>query len=803
LFDDFRFAARSLAASRGFLAVVVVTLAVGIGLNSAIFSALYGIVLRPLPYVAPERVMTLWEANPEQGLDQEQVSGGNFQDWRDQADSFESLAAFRRGSRVLTDDEVPVQVGSAVVSPAAFTMLGVDALHGRVFAPEEEAEEFEHLAILSHGLWQRHYGSDPEIIDTVIQLSEESYTVVGVMPPGFHFPPGEKDIEVWTPLVVSPVMLRVRAMRFYDVVGRLEPGVSEQQAHAELKAITDQISASNPESNEGWSVDLIPAREQLVGGIASTLWLLWAAAGIVLLIACVNVASLLLARSGEHQAEYAVRAALGAGKIALLKRSLAESLLLAGTGGICGLLVGYAGAGVLRALMPGGVPRVDEIAVDTTVIMTAVGLSLAAALIFGLVPAIRAMTPRLGLVLQEKGRGHSGGRASARALDVLVALEVALAIVLLVGAGLLIRSFGQLSSVDPGFRTENTVTVAITLPEPKYSDSGLRRQFFNELVDVASTLPGVTAAGASSALPMSSVGLDFDLPFQILGQAPVAQSDRPRAEYRSVIAGYFETMGIPLLRGRLLDRFDREQNRPVMLINESMERLYFEGQDALGQALEVPMAGNMEIVGVVGDVRHNGLGDAVRPEMFVSYEQFSLRDMEIVVHTDGDTAQVVAALRSAAAELDPVQPIGRVSSLDQLVDDSLAQARFNMALLTALGFCALALAAIGIYGIVSYGVVQRTAEIGIRKTFGADDNAVRYLLLSKAMRLTLSGVVVGMVGAVIGARWIRSLLFGIEPLDPLTLVGVTVTLLIVAFISAAIPAARAAHIDPAIALRRR
>jgi len=803
VFNDFRFAARSLSSSPGFLVVVVVTLAVGIGLNSAIFSALYGIVLRPLPYVAPERVMTLWESNPEQGLDQEQVSGGNFQDWRDQADSFESLAAFRRGSRVLTDDEVPVQVGSAVVSPTAFTMLGVDALHGRVFAPEEEAEEYEHLAILSHGLWQRHYGSDPAIIDTVIQLSEESYTVVGVMPPGFQFPPGEKDIEVWTPLIVSPVMLRVRAMRFYDVVGRLEPGVSEQQAHAELKAITAQISAANPESNEGWTVDLVPAREQLVGGIASTLWLLWAAAGIVLLIACVNVASLLLARSGEHQAEYAVRAALGAGKMALLKRSLAESLLLAGTGGICGLLVGYAGAGVLRALMPGGIPRVDEIAVDTTVIMTAVGLSLAAALVFGLVPAIRAMTPRLGLVLQEKGSGHSGGKASARALDVLVALEVALAIVLLVGAGLLIRSFGELSSVDPGFRTENTVTVAITLPEPKYSDSGLRRQFFNELVDVASTLPGVRAAGATSALPMSSVGLDFDLPFQILGQPPVEQANRPRAEYRSVIAGYFETMGIPLLRGRLLDRFDREQNRPVMVINESMERLYFEGADALGQALEVPMAGNIEIVGVVGDVHHNGLGDAVRPEMFVSYEQFSLRGMEIVVHTDGDAAQIIDALRSAAAELDPVQPIGRVASLDQLVDESLAQARFNMALLTALGFCALVLAAIGIYGIVSYGVVQRTAEIGIRKTFGADDNAVRYLLLSKAMRLTFSGVAVGMVGAVIGARWIRSLLFGIEPLDPLTLAGVTVTLLIIAFISAAIPAARAAHIDPAIALRRR
>lgn len=803
MLDDLRFAARSLAASPGFLAVVVVTLAVGIGLNAAIFSALYGIVLRPLPYVDPERVMTLWEANPEQGIEQEQVSGGNFQDWRDQADSFESLAAFRRGSRVLTDDDVPIQVGSATVSPAVFTLLGIDAQHGRVFTPEEEAEEYEHLAILSHGLWQRHYGGDPTIIDTVIQLSEESYTVVGVMPPGFHFPPGEKNIEVWTPLVVSPVMRRVRAMRFYDVVGRLKPGVSQQQAHAELIAITDQIAAANPESSDGWTVDLIPAREQLVGPIASTLWLLWAAAGIVLLIACVNVASLLLARSGEHQAEYAIRAALGAGRMALLRRSLAESLLLAGTGGVCGLLVGYAGAGALRRLMPSGTPRVDEIAIDTTVVMTAVGLSLAAALLFGLVPAIRAMTPRLGLVLQEQGRGHRGGGATARALDVLVALEVALAIVLLVGAGLLIRSFGQLTSVDPGFRTDNTLAVAITLPEPKYSDSGLRRQFFNELVDAVAVLPGVRSAGATSALPMSSVGLDFDLPFQILGQPPIAQADRPRAEYRSVIAGYFETMGIPLLRGRLLDRFDREQNRPVMVINASMERLYFAGQDALGQALEVPMAGNIEIVGVVGDVRHNGLGDALRPEMFVSYEQFSLRDMEIVAHTDGDAAQVIDALRRAAADLDPVQPIGRVASLDQLIDESLAPARFNMGLLTGLGFCALVLAAVGIYGIVSYSVVRRTAEIGIRKAFGADDASARRLLLAKAMRLTLSGVAVGMVGAVVGARWIRSLLFGVEALDPLTLVGVTVTLLVVAFVSAAIPAARAAQIDPAIALRRR
>jgi putative ABC transport system permease protein len=800
---DFRFAARSLLAAPGFLAVVVITLAVGIGLNAAIFSALYGVVLRPLPYAEPERVMTLWETSPAQGIAQERVSGGNFQDWREQAESFEELAAFRRGSHVLTDDDVPVQVGSATVSPAVFGMLGVDPIHGRVFTPEEEAEDFAHLVVLSHGVWSRHYGADPDIIDTVIQLSDESYTVVGVMPAGFHFPPGEKDIEVWTPLTVSPVMARVRGMRFYDVVGRLSDGVTEQQAHAELAAISNQIATDNPESNEGWTSDIVPAREQLVGEVASTLWLLWAAAGIVLVIACVNVASLLLARSGENQSEYAIRAAIGASRVALVKRSVAESLLLAGTGGICGLAVGFAGAGLLRRLMPSEIPRVDEIGVDPIVIGAAIGLSLAAGVIFGLVPAVRAMTPRLGLVLQEDGRGHRGGGATARALDVLVALEVALAIVLLVGAGLLIRSFGVLTSVDPGFRTDGTVAVAITLPEPKYEDSAPRRIFYNDMVNAVSNLPGVTAAGATSALPMSPVGLDFDLPFQILGQPPLEQGDRPRAEYRSVTAGYFEAMGIPLVRGRLLDDFDREQNRPVMVINQTMERLYFAGEEALGQALGVPMAGEIEIVGVVGDVRHNGLGETIRPEMFVSYEQFSLSEMEIVFHTTGDVGAAIDALRLKAAELDPVLPIGRAATLDQLIDASLAQPRFNMALLTALGVCALVLAAVGIYGIVSYGVVRRTAEIGIRKAFGADDAAARQLLLGKAMRLTLVGVVVGMVGAVAGARWIRSLLFGIEALDPLTLVGVTVTLFLVAFASAAIPAARAAHIDPAIALQRR
>ena len=803
MLTDLRFAARSLRAAPGFLAVVVVTLAVGIGLNAAIFSALYGVVLRPLPYAEPERVMTLWETSPEQGIAQERVSGGNFQDWREQAGSFESLAAFRRGSHVLTGDDVPVQVGSATVSPEAFRMLGVDALYGRVFAATEEAEAFEHLAILGHGLWQRQFGADPGIVDSVIQLSDESYTVVGVMPEGFHFPPGEADIEVWTPLVVSEVMRQVRGMRFYDVVGRLEDGVSEQQAHAELKALTDQISRANPDSNEGWTVDLIPAREQLVGNIASTLWLLWAAAGIVLLIACVNVASLLLARSGEHQTEYAIRAAIGASRVALLRRSVAESVLLAGAGCIFGLMIGYAGTGLLRRLMPSEIPRAGEIAIDPTVILIALLLALGAGVLFGLVPAVRAMTPRLGLVLQEGGRGLRGGGASARVLDVLVAFEVALAIVLLVGAGLLIRSFAELSSIDPGFRTEDTIAVAITLPEPKYSDSGLRKQFFNELVDTASSLPGVRAAGATSALPMSPVGLDFDLPFQILGRPPAEQGDQPRAEYRSVISGYFEALGMPLLRGRLLDRFDREQNRPVMVINETMERLYFAEEDALGQALDVPMAGNIEIVGVVGDVRHNGLGDAIRPEMFVSYEQFSLREMELVVHVEGDAAAVVDAVRRKAAELDPSLPMGRVAGLDQLIDESLAQPRFNMALLTALGFCALVLAAIGIYGIVSYGVVRRTAEIGIRKAFGADDAAAQRMLLLKAMKLTLAGAAVGIAGAMVGARWIRSLLFGIEPLDPLTLIGVSVTLLVVALVAAAIPARRAALIDPAIALQRR
>ena len=413
------------------------------------------------------------------------------------------------------------------------------------------------------------------------------------------------------------------------------------------------------------------------------------------------------------------------------------------------------------------------------------------------------MTPRLGLVLQEHGRGHHGGGSSARALDVMVALEVALAIVLLVGAGLLIRSFAHLISVDPGFRTEGTVVVAITLPETKYRDPGLRKQFFNELVDTVAALPGVHAAGASSALPMSPVGLDFDLPFQILGGPPLAQTDRPRAEYRSVIPGYFEAMGVPLLRGRLLDRFDREQNRPVMVINETMERRYFSGEEALGQSLGVPMAGDIEIVGVVGDVRHNGLGDPIRPEMFVSYEQFSLRDMEIVTHVEGDIEGVVDSLRRKVAEMDPLQPVGRVASLDQLIDESLAQPRFNMALLTGLGVCALLLAAVGIYGIVSYGVVRRHAEIGIRKALGADDIVASRLLLFRAMRFVLGGVVVGMAGAVVGSRWIQSLLFGIEPLDLVTLVGVTVTLLVVALLSAAIPAARAARIDPATALRRR
>ena len=807
--QDIRFAFRTLRNNPGFTLVVMATLGLGIGINTAIFSVVNGVILRPLPYAEPDRVMTLWEANPQLDVTQDQVAGATYLDWVERSQSFASLGAYNFESFVMAGEGKgeAAPVSGAQISPTIFGVVGVQPVLGRAFREEEATPGNDFVAILSHGFWTQRFGADPGVIGTVVYLGKKPYTLVGVMPPGFEFPPGAQDVQVWKPLAIDTGQLDVRGMRVYNVVGRLNPGVSVEQARTEMSMISAGISQENPETNRGWGANVTPALEQLVGGFTTLVGVLAGAAALVLLIGCVNVANLVLARACTNQREFAVRAALGAGRSRLLRRSLAESSTLVLLGGGLGLALAFSGVAVLRRVLPGDIPRVDAIGIDGTVLAFTVIASIFAGVVFGLYPALRAMRPRVTDVLQEGGRGGSAASASRRLLNSMVAGQVATALLLLLSAGVMIKSFSGLLQVEPGFRTEDVMVATVSIPDYGVTDpvylSGMRSKqvaFWSELVDRVAALAGVEAAGAVSALPMSPHGADFDLPISILGRDAPSSAEQPRAQYRATVPGYFEAMGMTLIRGRLLDRFDREQGRPVMVINESAARLLFPGQDPLGQIVGVPMAGRIEIVGVVGDVRHSGLDAPPSPELFVAFENFPSGDMHLVVHSSTDQTGLAAAIR---AEIDAIWPglFGtRLVSMEELISESLAQPRFNMAILLSFALCALILATVGIYGVTSYLVVQRTGEIGVRMALGSDAKDTFGLVVGQTLRYVVVGGVLGVLGSFLVASLIRGLLYEVSPLDPLTLMGVVALLMATAAGAAAIPARRATRIDPITAL---
>jgi len=797
--QDFRYALRALRRTPGFTLIVVATLGLGVGLNTAIFSLVDGVLLRPLPYEDPDQVMTLWESNPQLDVFQDRVSAGTYRDWQERSTSFASLGAYGFETFVMGGVDESLRVSGARISPSVFDVVGVRPTLGRAFREDEATPGNDMVVILSNGFWAQRFGSDAGVLGTTIVLDEEPFTVVGVMPPGFEFPP-DADIDVWRPLAINARLFDVRAMRTYNVVGRLAPGVSVEQARSELDAISMGIAEENPESNRGWGADITPALEQLVGDFTRLVTVLAGAAGLVLLIGCVNIANLILARASANQREFAIYATLGAGRGRLLRRSVAESMTLVLLGGGLGLVLAIGGVAVLKRLLPPDLPRVDDIGIDGSILAFAALASLASGLFFGLYPALRAIRPRLVDVLQEGGRGRSSGRSARRLLNSMVAVQVALALVLLLNAGVMIRSVSRLLEVDPGFRTENVLVAALSLPENDFPDRASQVQFWTRLVDAVGAQQGVVAAGAVSALPMSPLGSDFDLPIRIEGREATSSAEQPRAGYRAVVPGYFEAMDMTLVSGRLFDRFDREEGRPVMILNESAERLLFPGEDPLGQILGVPMAGSIEIVGVVGDVRHNGLDAPAGPELFVAFENFPTRDMHLVVHSEGDEGELATVVRAEIAGLAPNLPITRIATMREMVSESMAQPRFNMALLLSFALCALVLATVGIYGVISYSVVQRTSEIGIRMALGADAGRTFRLVVGQTLLYVLAGGAVGVAGAVAVSRLVRGLLFEVSPLDPATLVGVLVLLLLTAAGAAGLPARRAARVDPVSAL---
>ena len=804
--QDFRYSWRLLLATPGFTLVAVVALALGIGANTAIFSVVNAVLLRPLPYRQPEQLVMVWEHNRPRARAQNVVNVANFLDWRDQSTVFAQLAGFYDTRFNLTGVAEPEELIGQVVEPNFFPLLGVDAARGRTFTPEEGRQGGPNVVILSHGLWQRRFGADPGLVGRTIKLNGQDYNVVGVMPPEFRFFVRQGSLsgqpsEMWLPLSLSPNM-RVRRGRFMSAVARLQPGVRPEQAQAEMNTVGSRLEQQYPEFNKGWGVNLVPLHEQLVGEIQRALWVLLGAVGFVLLIACANVANLLLARAATRGREIAIRTALGAGRGRIVRQLLTESLALAVLGGLAGLLLARWGVDLLLALSPPNLLGLKEVALEPRVLGFTLLVSVLTGVIFGLAPAL--VTSRLNLndSLKEGGRGASGGRGH-RTRGALVLAQIAIALVLLIGSGLMVRSLLRLQAVNPGFDAQGLLTARLLLPNSKYGEDQKRVAFFHQLIARVAALPGVRAAGAIDALPFGST-LGSATGFSVVGRPDPLPAERPTVDVRVVDQNYFAAMSIPLLKGRLFTEREATEESHVVVINEAMARLNFPGEDPIGKRVVINMKDENlpnEIIGVVGDVKHTGLDVEPRAMTYWPHPELARSGMTLVVRADGDPLGLTAAVRREVQAMDADQPIADVRTMAQLLADAVARARFSALLLAIFAAVALVLAGVGIYGVMAYAVAQRTHEIGVRRALGAQTGDVLRLVLRQGMTLALAGVGVGLVAALALTRVLASLLYGVSATDPLTFVGLAALLATVALLACLIPARRAAKVDPMVALR--
>ncbi|MEN3327985.1 MAG: hypothetical protein V7638_2792 [Acidobacteriota bacterium] len=799
---DLRFALRMLLKNPGFTIVTVIALALGIGANTAIFSVVNAVLLRPPPYKDPERLVMVWEDASKSGHPRDTLSAANFIDWRNQNQVFEGMAAITDESFNLTGAGDPERLEGLRVSASLFPLLGVEPQLGRVFTAAEDQPRSQRVVLLSYGVWQRRFGGDPSIAGKPLTLNGESYIVVGVMPARFQFP--TSDNQIWVPIAFSSEEAADREIHYLQVVARLKSGVTLDQAQAEMSTIATRLQQQYPETNVDAGAAVTSLHEQLVSDIKPALLILLGAVGLVLLIACANVANLLLARAAVRQKEIAVRAALGARRSRLVRQFLTESILLSALGGVAGLVIAYTGLVLLRTFMPEDILQAREISIDLKVLGFTLFVSVATGLIFGLAPAIQAVRFKQIETLKEGGRDSATGASGKRLRSLLVTAEVAISLVLLIGAGLLINSFVRLRNVDPGFRSDNLLTMKIVMPLSKYLDRPRRIAFYNDLLQRVQSLAGVRSAAITTNLPLYHQSNSMTVRIQGRPEPPPAQ--QPVAVTRIVSPGYFDTMTIPLLNGRKFSDQDVVTTPRVAVVSETMARSFWLGEDPVGKRFGI---GEIEsdrdwinIIGVVKDVRQIELTADPKPQVYLTYLQFGFFDSrDLVVKTDVDPASMAVTVRNAVWEIDKDQPVSNVQTMDAIFADSIARQRFSMVLLAIFAGVALVLAAVGIYGVMSYSVAQRTHEIGIRMALGAHTKSVLKLALGYGMKLVLIGIGIGLIAAFALTRLMSTLLFGVTATDPITFALISLLLIGVAALASYIPARRATKVDPMIALR--
>ena len=804
ILQDIRYGLRSLLKRPGATLVALVTLALGIGVNTAIFSAVDSVLLRPLPHKDPERLVSIWEQGLRQGINQNEVAPANFFDLRNQSQAFEGIGAHGPQDINLTGDGEPERLNGELVTANVFSILGVDPLLGRTFLPEEDITGQHRVVVLSERLWQRRFNGDTSIVNRNLTLNGQSFTVVGVMPRGFFYP--ERETELWIPWAMEPEQASGRADHYLRLVARLKSGTTLQQASADVQSIAGRLSAEYPKTNEGLTFIVNSLHTDYVGDLRLPILILFAAVGLVLLIACANVANLLLAQATTRRREIAIRIALGARRWTIVRQLLLESLLLAGAGGLLGVLGAVWGVEALAKLLPESLSKLQNVSVDARVLLFTLSVSVLTAVVFGGVPALLAARAKPGETLSDVARDAAGGVSGRHVRRMLVVSEVALAVVLLVGAGLLIRSFQILRQVETGFTTENLLTMRMVLPMPKYAKPEARRAFYDEMLRRVKELPGVESAGMITFLPLSFNGMNFS--FSVEGQASPGDMKLPFALYRVVSPDYFRAMGIPLQRGRFFDAHDSADSQPVILISRQLAERYWPNEDPIGKRLKIGPLDSpnawLTVVGVVGNVRQAGLYGDPRMDLYVPYAQerrVFIAPRDLVLRTKGDATSVAGAVRQAVWSVDKDQPISHVRTMDQVFGAAISQERFQALLLGLFAALALVLACIGLYGVISYAVAQRTHEIGVRMALGARPRDVLRLVLRQGMSLTVVGLVLGIAIGSVATRVLSDLLYGVTARDPLTFVGVPILLLVVAFLACYIPARRATRIDPLVALR--